>query len=251
MLIRTCRECGRLFWGGPRAFYCPECRLERRREHEKEFKRRKKLGDVIPNGSIVKCEGCGKEIIKNGGRQRFCDLCAAKHLKEVDNAQSLEWKNANRDTYREAKRRFRQKRQAEDHKIDTLMPGVFWDVEKHIFIASICLGGKQKVILKTRLWKWAFAARVMAERLKSSGRLDDEVISMIPEMCRLGQIKLTDYVSYTQIQMEVYERYLNGVIQADIAREMECSRQRVSQILQSIAEKNIRAQKDADDSQGL
>lgn len=24
--LRTCRECGSQFYGGPRAWYCPECR---------------------------------------------------------------------------------------------------------------------------------------------------------------------------------------------------------------------------------
>ena len=63
--------------------------------HDKEFKERKRAGNVIPVGSIIKCEICGKEIIKKGGLQRYCEKCAAKHLKEVDNQQSLAWKKEN------------------------------------------------------------------------------------------------------------------------------------------------------------
>ena len=89
--IRTCRQCGSEFLGGPRAWYCPTCREERKKRHDREFKERKRAGKVIPVGSSIRCETCGKDMIKNGGFHRFCDECAANHLKQVDNAQSIAW----------------------------------------------------------------------------------------------------------------------------------------------------------------
>lgn len=55
ILPRICKECGKSFPGGPRAWYCPDCRRERKK-HDKEFKERKRSGKVIPNGSVIKCE---------------------------------------------------------------------------------------------------------------------------------------------------------------------------------------------------
>lgn len=71
--------------GRPRAWYRPDCRQERKIKHDKEFKEHKRSGKVISNGSIIKCEICGKEIVKNGGLQCFCDECAANHSKKIDN----------------------------------------------------------------------------------------------------------------------------------------------------------------------
>lgn len=92
---RICRTCGTSFLGGPRAFYCQECRQERKKQQSKRYKERIKHGSATTLGSIIQCESCGCNIIKCGGLQRFCHQCAKKHLKIIDNQQSLDWNKNN------------------------------------------------------------------------------------------------------------------------------------------------------------
>lgn len=92
LLDRVCRnnKCNKNFIGGPRAYYCPECRVVRRRDQSTEGKRRKKKGLVREWGSIDFCERCGKEFIVNAGLQRYCPECQPIHAKEYDRITSLE-----------------------------------------------------------------------------------------------------------------------------------------------------------------
>lgn len=91
---RVCRQCGREFKGGPRAWYCPECRAARQKEAAARYR---KNGAERHLGTISQCTICGKEYIVESGLQRYCTECAAKHLKQVDNAASLQYKKANPD----------------------------------------------------------------------------------------------------------------------------------------------------------
>lgn len=116
MLDKICRTCGAPFKGGPRAWYCPKCREERRRESNMTFKQKRKAGDYLPIGTVIKCEICGRDMIKNSGNHRYCDTCAPLHLKEVDNAQSLDWKRENPEKIRTAKRATSKRRHQEDGK---------------------------------------------------------------------------------------------------------------------------------------
>lgn len=70
---RTCRECGVTFPGGPRAWYCPDCRAERRRVQSRKAKKGK---PARPIGSEDLCEICSKPYIVNSGRQKYCPDCA-------------------------------------------------------------------------------------------------------------------------------------------------------------------------------
>lgn len=149
IMPRTCRGCGKIFQGGPRAWYCPECRSERKKIQSKEYRQRKKLGKTIPIGSLIKCEICGKEIIKDGGSQRFCPECAAKHLKEIDNQQSLQWKNDNPDKVREAKRKMSKTRYATGESFESSVKGVTWDKGKRKWIVKLNFGGRQYIITQT------------------------------------------------------------------------------------------------------
>ena len=97
MLKRICKACGIKFDGGPRAWYCPKCRDERKRIALKNHKERKKLGNSRIIGEKYPCEICGKIYTLNGGLQRYCPECAKIHLKEVDNVQSREWAANNKD----------------------------------------------------------------------------------------------------------------------------------------------------------
>lgn len=89
---RTCRMCGRSFRGGPRAYYCPDCRVVRQREQAAKCKRN---GPQRPLGSTDQCEKCGKDYIVVGGLQRFCPECAPQHKKEYDRITSKAFYHAN------------------------------------------------------------------------------------------------------------------------------------------------------------
>lgn len=149
ILPRVCRECGATFQGGPRAWYCPECRAERKKIQTKEYKQRKKAGKTVPVGSLIKCEICGKEIVKSSGSQRFCQECAARHLKEIDNQQSLEWKKANPEKVRESKRKTSKERHATGESRESGVKGVTWDKGKKKWIVNINYKGKQYRIAQT------------------------------------------------------------------------------------------------------
>lgn len=94
---RICQQCGRSFEGGPRAYYCPSCRIERKRYHDADFQRRKRKGNYRPLGSIDKCERCGKEYIVEGGLQRFCKVCRPEHYREHDRETAIEFYHNNKD----------------------------------------------------------------------------------------------------------------------------------------------------------
>lgn len=162
MLSRICRGCGETFSGGPRAWYCPECREERKRKQWRDFRRRKKAGSVVPIGSVIQCEICGKEIVKNSGLQRFCEDCAKVHLKEIDNAQSLRWKRENPEKIKESKRVLSKNRHKEEGKRSGCV-GVNWDKGKRIWIARIGYAGKQYTIMRTKNLELAIKARREAE----------------------------------------------------------------------------------------
>jgi uncharacterized Zn ribbon protein len=85
---RVCKVCGRSFRGGPRAFYCPECRYTRQRDREAGYR---KNGSKRPLGSIDLCERCSKEYTVVSGLQRFCPECRPIHTTEYDRETSLEF----------------------------------------------------------------------------------------------------------------------------------------------------------------
>jgi len=76
--------CGTTFEGGPRAWYCPECRAIRR--HQSDIKH-KRQGTKRPLGSIDHCLKCGKEYIVNSARQKYCPDCAYEAVREIDRMQ--------------------------------------------------------------------------------------------------------------------------------------------------------------------
>lgn len=81
LATRTCRQCGVKFTGGPRAWYCPECRESRVKEQRKQCR---KNGPKRPIGSTDKCVVCGAEYIVVGPNQRYCKSCAEEATREAD-----------------------------------------------------------------------------------------------------------------------------------------------------------------------
>lgn len=101
---RSCKACGAVFSGGPRAWYCPACRLERRRAQDRAYKARKKEGQHRPIGSVDVCVVCGQEYEVAGGNQRYCPDCAPEAIAEVDRQQAMEWYEKNKDIINPARK---------------------------------------------------------------------------------------------------------------------------------------------------
>lgn len=148
MMQHICRECGAPFAGGPRAWYCPSCREERKKKALAAHRARKKAGSAVRVGDIMQCELCHQNIIRSGPLQRFCPECAAIHLKEVDNAQSLEWKKNNLEKMREIKREIARKNIANGENIKSGIKGISWDKSTRRWRVAPYVDGKQIYIGK-------------------------------------------------------------------------------------------------------
>lgn len=91
---RICKICGRTFSGGPRAWYCPECRYERRKEQDRLAHGR---GPRRKLGAIDYCEVCNNPYIIRSGTQRYCPECVPERYAETDRKQGLEYYNTNKE----------------------------------------------------------------------------------------------------------------------------------------------------------
>ncbi len=85
---RVCRTCGTVFSGGPRAWYCPECRLERQRARGRYHS---KYGYERHIGDIDICKNCGAEYVVNSGMQIYCENCRDEMRRQIDNQQGTEY----------------------------------------------------------------------------------------------------------------------------------------------------------------
>lgn len=94
---RTCRQCGKEFTGGPRAWYCPECREKRNRQQKSKDNHKQRLGLTRKIGSTDYCARCGKPYTVTGGLQKYCPDCAAEAMRENDRNQALQYYEDNKD----------------------------------------------------------------------------------------------------------------------------------------------------------
>lgn len=184
ILPRICRTCGTSFLGGPRAFYCQECRQERKKQQSKRYKERIKHGSVTTLGSIIQCESCGCNIIKCGGLQRFCHQCAKKHLKIIDNQQSLDWNKNNQVKVKKSKKLYNDKKQATGIHKNSGIPGVNWDTVKSKWIACVSVNHRQIKIVTTSNINVAKSAREEAQKAKETGLLTDDFINILKSKYR-------------------------------------------------------------------
>ena len=104
---RVCRQCGTTFPGGPRAWYCQSCRLDRRREADR---RHHKTGAARPIGSTDTCAICGAEYVVDGPRQRYCKDCADSATKDAVRAHKREYAADNKDAMTAYKKGMRKNR---------------------------------------------------------------------------------------------------------------------------------------------
>ena len=110
---RTCRECGAVFDGGPRAWYCPECRENRKKDAGKRYRAKGRKAERSI-GSVDVCAVCGKEYVVNSARQKYCPECAYDAVREVDRPASRTWNREHKDTYYPARNEKRRKERAEN-----------------------------------------------------------------------------------------------------------------------------------------
>ena len=109
---RTCRECGAIFDGGPRAWYCHDCREVRKKLQKARYNERRKRGLSLSLGeSVGRCEVCGREFIYVAARQRYCPDCAKEAIKASDRRQGREYYHANNTEEQRVKRGIRRKGQ--------------------------------------------------------------------------------------------------------------------------------------------
>lgn len=92
-----CKSCQTVFKGGPRAWYCPSCREDRKRDQKVAYMRRKAKGHVREIGGVDKCQSCGKEYIINAAAQMYCPECRIPMHAEKLREQSLDYYYKNRD----------------------------------------------------------------------------------------------------------------------------------------------------------
>lgn len=96
MRPRSCRTCGIVFDGGPRAWYCPNCRIARFKGRKRKYQT---SGAIRPLGSKDHCIVCKKEYMVKSGNQKYCPDCADSAIREIDRRQGLEWYKKNADIY--------------------------------------------------------------------------------------------------------------------------------------------------------
>lgn len=105
---RTCRMCGKVFSGGPRAWYCPHCRAERAAECSRRHKANKRAGKTRRLGEEYRCEVCGKLYVLINPNQKYCPECAPEAVKAVDAGQSLDYYREHTTNINDRRRETRQ-----------------------------------------------------------------------------------------------------------------------------------------------
>lgn len=85
---RVCKTCGVMFLGGSSAQYCPECKIERKKEQKRKYNSQ---GYQRSIGSIDRCENCGNEYIVNSGKQKYCHDCRDEVRKRINNELSTKY----------------------------------------------------------------------------------------------------------------------------------------------------------------
>lgn len=95
---RVCHttSCGKAFRGGPRAYYCHECRIERAKQNKIAYLKRKANGEARALGSIDQCERCKRDYNVNAGTQRFCEDCQLIQRLEYDAKTSIVFYHKNK-----------------------------------------------------------------------------------------------------------------------------------------------------------
>lgn len=122
IIDRQCKQCGRSFKGGPRAWYCPDCRETRRKEAAGRYR---KNGPGRALGSTDKCKICGKDYVVNGSRQKYCPDCSDEAVRRVDRRQGLDYYHSQKADINPKRNEHRKQK---------------WQAEKQKKICPVCGG---------------------------------------------------------------------------------------------------------------
>lgn len=104
---RICRHCSRVFSGGPRAWYCPECRKERKRLQVAAYHLRKRMGQTRELGSNDTCVVCGQVYVVTCGNQKYCPACAPEAVADIDRRQAMDYYAAHKEVYNDVRNKNR------------------------------------------------------------------------------------------------------------------------------------------------
>lgn len=200
--MRVCRQCGIEFMGGPRAWYCPTCRIERQREQGRTCKQRQRKGQTRRLGSIDKCEVCGKDYIVNSARQRYCPDCAPERYREVDREQSRGWMKRAIEVHGEEyleehlkRKRENYRKNTENQRICPMCGGIVPFGEKK-FCSEQCRNAAERYAYAKHNYK---IGRLKAEPnfadYAKGGRLYEKRADVIGKYAALRRIMLESYQS--------------------------------------------------------
>lgn len=149
---RICQQCGKKFEGGPRAWYCPDCRAERAKESKKRTAERRKNGTIAIIGGKMICEMCGKECIRNCANQRFCYDCGKINDQNVDREQSLKYYRDNKEIINPRRNELRRQKYPTDiNESEETTETVSENKKSEIGICEVC--GKE-FVKKSHLQKY-------------------------------------------------------------------------------------------------
>ena len=98
----TCPDCGRTVHVHIKSKRCAECQAAADRQHNTEYRQRRRAGHSRPLGSYDLCERCGQRYIVESGMQRYCKACAPIAIAENDRAAARAW---NRTAYSDPQKR--------------------------------------------------------------------------------------------------------------------------------------------------
>lgn len=75
---RVCKQCGATFIGSQTAKYCPDCRIERSREYNRERQRQMNAPKREARPKVIYCDICGAAVpVRSGGGvvPKYCQEC--------------------------------------------------------------------------------------------------------------------------------------------------------------------------------
>lgn len=119
---RVCKTCGVVFVGGPRAYYCPDCRALRREESTKQSHQRQALGVQRKLGSFDTCNICGDIYMVASANQRYCTSCGKAHLMALQRTRGLARYHANKAVINP--KRYAKRRRKTANKRNDAPPGI-------------------------------------------------------------------------------------------------------------------------------
>ncbi len=99
----TCPDCGAVVWRHVKSKRCEACQIESNKADKARYTKASKAGHTRKIGDLYPCEKCGKLYALNGGKQRYCTICAPIEVKKNVKVIKKAWRDAEKvsDGYKE------------------------------------------------------------------------------------------------------------------------------------------------------